>query len=291
VCSSDLPGNDLQWPDLVAMIQQVYADDQRVILYPQINYTQGLIDFFASDEWSESRLDDWFSSYKRFLFHNAELAQIMGVDGLIVAEPSAPYLGYMQNSIDTQSVSRSFTSDQWNELISGIRERYSGQLIGVVVLAKDNTYVPGWLNEVDIIYALISSSIDSRESTVSEIRQRFDKILDEQIEPINHDLDKPVSVGISYPSSDQSIFGLTLSKAYQVSSPEEAIGKSIDLEIQAKIYSAAIQSSAAHSWVRGFFSRGYLPYVELQDASSSIYNKPAANILWFWYHYLLDKSP
>jgi len=66
---------------------------------------------------------------------------------------------------------------------------------------------------------------------------------------------------------------------------------SINLAGQAKAYSAAIMSVASQSWISGFISRGFNPYVELQDNSATIYRKPASEILWFWFHYLLNKPP
>jgi hypothetical protein len=69
------------------------------------------------------------------------------------------------------------------------------------------------------------------------------------------------------------------------------IGIGSNLQVQSSLYNAVILSAASAGWIDGFFSRSYYPYVSMQDASSSIYKKPAADVLWFWYHFLLNKAP
>jgi hypothetical protein len=43
----------------------------------------------------------------------------------------------------------------------------------------------------------------------------------------------------------------------------------------------------ARSWVSGFVSRGFFSPVVLLDKSASIYGKPAADLLWYWFPRLL----
>lgn len=286
-----LPGKDLQWSELMTMINHVTMSGQKTILYPQLNYTQGAVNFFSADDWSDEFKDAWFEQYQRFLAHNADLAQIMDVEGMVLAEPSTPYLEYAQKSIDTNAVQRGFRSDQWSAIISDLRQRFDGKLIGVVTFGNATIYVPSWLDQVDMIYVLFSPAFEFDDGSVNEIRQHFDSILDESVQLIYLETGKPILVGISYPSSIQARFGLPTSNEFQLVAPEDSQKDEPDLELQAKIYSAAIQSSAARDWISGFISRGYFPYVELQDTSSSIYRKPASDILWFWYHYLLNKAP
>lgn len=285
------PDVDLQWQDLMTMINHVTMSEQKTLLFPTINYAQGAYNYYSSDMWSQELKDTWFDEYQRFLYHYADLAQIMEIDGLVIGEPSTPYLKYQQDSIDTTSLSRAFSSEQWDTLINGLRDRYSGPLIGVMNVGNDTSFSPTWLEQVDMIYVLLSPEIESQHDSVVEIKSVFDSILNQQVKPISDKTGKPVIVGISYPSSEQAKFGLPVSKESQIVTPKEVIGAENDLELQAKIYSAAVLSCATTEWVQGFISRGFFPYLELQDASSSIYRKPASEILWFWFHYLLNKAP
>lgn len=284
------PGHDLLWQETMTLVNHVTMSGQKAILYPRINYTQGAVNYYASDQWSEEWKAEWFEEYKRFLFNFADLAQILGIEGIIIEEPAVPYLEYAQKSIDREATPRFFSDNQWNELISGIRSRYSGKLIGVMTKPAYNMHAPLWLDQVDIVYVLLSPALEIKEGSVEEIRDLFDL----EIEYVNAQIgqyEKPVLIGISYPASDRAIFGLPSSNEHQIVSPLDAVNIDPEFDLQAKIYSAAIQSSAGRDWIIGFISRGYFPYIELQDASSSIYRKPAGDILWFWYHYLLNKAP
>jgi hypothetical protein len=215
----------------------------------------------------------------------------MAVEALVISEPSAPYLDVEQHSVDMNRVLRALSDEQWNATITGLRQRFDGKLIGVVTISALNSYIPTWLDQVDMVYVLFSPSLEINQGSVVEIRRYFDSVLDSRVKPIVSESGKPVLIGISYPSSEQAKFGITASNAYQIIAPGSGNQRAIDLEIQAKIYSAVLQSCAARDWVNGFFSRGFFPYLELQDASSSIYRKPSSEILWFWYHFLLNKAP
>lgn len=288
-------GKDLLWHELMTMINHVTISGQKTILYPKINYTQGAANYYSSDQWSEEFKSSWYEQYQRFLYHHADMAQIMELEGLVIAEPSVPYLEYAQHSIDTSAIQRELSQEQWSTIISGLRHRFDGKLIGVVVIGSNTSYVPAWLDQVDMVYVLFSPALDLNEASVNEIRQFFDSMMDTRVKPLVAESGQPVLIGISYPSSDQAQFGMPTSNTFQLITPGSTNQTTIDLEsdlkLQAKIYSAVIQSCAARDWIHGFFSRGYYPYVELQDASSSIYRKPASEILWFWYHYLLNKAP
>jgi hypothetical protein len=125
---------------------------------------------------------------------------------------------------------------------------------------------------------------------VTQLRSQFDALLTEKVKPIADQYGKPILLGISYPSNMLASDGYTLSSQNRITLPTDVSGVDKNLQVQSRIYNAAILSASSVDWIKGFFSRGYYPYVTLQDASSSIYKKPASDILWFWYHFLLNKS-
>jgi hypothetical protein len=57
----------------------------------------------------------------------------------------------------------------------------------------------------------------------------------------------------------------------------------LDLKAQADIYNAVLVAINQRNWVNGIVSRGYYPPTSLQDKSSSIHGKPAADVLWSWF--------
>jgi len=64
----------------------------------------------------------------------------------------------------------------------------------------------------------------------------------------------------------------------------------IDLSVQSQIYNAAVIIAAKEPWITGFISRNYQPIVAVQDTSCSINGKPSVDVLWFWYHFILNVS-
>jgi hypothetical protein len=68
-------------------------------------------------------------------------------------------------------------------------------------------------------------------------------------------------------------------------------GLPVDMSVQAQIYNAAIVTSFSRPWIAGFVSRGYYPYLKIQDATASINGKPSSDVLWFWYHLIQNITP
>jgi hypothetical protein len=65
----------------------------------------------------------------------------------------------------------------------------------------------------------------------------------------------------------------------------------IDLSTQMKIYNAAIIAAEKDSRISGFISRGNQTVAAVVDSSPSVLSKPSSDVLWFWYHFILNKSP
>lgn len=258
------PQNDLLWTELTNLNSHVVMNGQKTILYPNINYAQ-----FEDSRGFSTAGDEWelnfAEQYERFIYHFADLAQMLSIEGLIIgALPSLP-------DGDSEFARLQMESVQWEGLISGVRQRYSGRLIAAIYLESDELEFPDWLNQVDILYVIYSPALLNDDLTITEIRQQFDAVLTDQVQPLYSRFGKPVILGFGYDSTNPD--------------------GSVDLAGQAKAYSAAILSVASQDWMSGFISRGYIPYVELQDTSATIYRKPASEILWFWFHYLLNKPP
>jgi len=183
--------------------------------------------------------------------------------------------------------------EQWSQLVSDIRARYTGPIIGVISLPDQNngTY-PEWLKNVDAIYVLFSPSLSaSGDQSVQSMVSVFDSALDTYIQPLSAQFGKPIVIGIDYPSNPNALNGCTAVNGSCLSNENvDYSGQSVDLDLQARIYNAAVISCARRTWVNGFVSRGYDPLVVLKDQSSSVYGKPASDVLWFWFHYILNIS-
>lgn len=287
-----VPGVDFMWNELQEMNNHILMNQQTTILYPNINYTQSNEEFWDASVKNSAWWNAWYENYQRFILSNADLASILGIHSMIIGDPSV--IPSMDGGILPNGEISDAPSDadvRWKQLVSDIRARYAGNLIGVAVIDSDQEFIPEWLDSVDAIYVIFSPAlVDIESSDVSQLRSQFDALLNEKVKPIAEKYGKPIFLGISYPSSLLASDGYTLSSQNRITQPEDVSGMDKDLQVQAHIYNAAILSASSVGWIHGFFSRGYYPYISLQDASSSIYKKPASDILWFWYHFLLNKS-
>ena len=100
--------------DLIHAIEEAHALGLQVMLKPHV-------DLFADpDHWrgqigrefaSEADWEAWFSSYRDFIFHYAELAEAHGVD---------------QFCAGTELVGTTHREEDWRRVLEGVRARFSG---------------------------------------------------------------------------------------------------------------------------------------------------------------------
>ncbi len=287
------PGSDLLWNDQQNLINHVVLNQQKAILFPVLNYTQSESTFWNQSSKDVAWWNSWYEKYQRFIVNNADLASIMKIPSIILGDPSViPSMGGGILPDGSTSNAPSDADVRWRQLITDVRARYSGNIVGVAVVDSNQVFAPAWLDSVDTIYVLFSPTLSAAEnSSVADIRAQVDQILQEKVHPIAEKYQKPIILGISTPSNVHALEGYTAANPYRISSPKDVIGVETNAELQARVYNAVILSAASTDWINGFFSRGYYPYISLQDASSSIYKKPATDVLWFWFHFLLNKAP
>jgi len=120
--------------------------------------------------------------------------------------------------------------------------------------------------------------------------------LDNEVAPLASLLNKPLILAVNYPSASGAANGCVPDGAGKcldwnaLNRPNADINAaSLNLQTQADIYEAVLTAINSRSWVSGIISRGYYMPVALQDKSSSIHSKPAADILWYWFPRLLGK--
>jgi len=286
------PGTDLLWSEILAYDKAVTHSGQKTIIYPLVNYAQSQDIFWKEGDHSTDWWLTWFDGYERFVLNNADIAQMLDLEAFIIGDPSLSPSMYNASSSDGDAtrIPEEF-SNRWSELINKVRLHYSGKLLGVAVVNSQTTWAPEWLNQVDMLFVLLIPEIETPDANISDIKREIDDLLVNQVQPIADQFSKPVMIGLAYPSGDVSALNDAFSSPDYVVSPAEAVDYPTDFETQAKVYSAAIVSAASNNWISGFISRGYYPYLDLQDASSTVYRKPVADIIWFWYHYLLNKTP
>ena len=152
-----------------------------------------------------------------------------------------------------------------------------------------------FLRDVDGIYLLWSTPIStSPTATKTDYANETGRLLDNEVAPLVSMLGKPVILAVSYPSAAGAPSGC-VSNGAGICLDFNALARpnadltvvSLNLQTQADIYEAMLSAVNARPWISGFVSRGYYMPVTLQDKSTSIHGKPAADVLWYWYPRLL----
>lgn len=269
---SSLPGENINFTDYALQFGQIRSKGAQVAVFPQMKFEGSSTNFWkaASKEgWNQS----WFDRYERFILNSADWATQSGADALILGDPSINF--------------GEKTNEKWQTLVSQARSRFSGKIIGVFVYPLDDQ-TPAWLNSVDEIYILYSPTLSQDSATTTQTLIEFmQQDLTNNLYSKLKDLNKPVIIGINYPSAQNAFAGCKDDSGSCLNSWGSG---NTDIFVQLKIYNAAIIASSKQGWINGFISRNFNPEAALSDNSSSINGKPAMDILWFWYHTILNKT-
>jgi hypothetical protein len=275
---------DLDWVELQRMTNYLTSQNLIPAYFPQVNFSEYFENFWESGRKDTGWWITLYERYERFILDNVDLAVLMNVNAIIIGDPTmSPSMqnGMLSNS--DSSMSPEDADARWSQLIQDIRARYTGKIIGVLAVPSNNI-MPSWLSEVDMIYVLFSPGISNPNDILTDINQS----LESNVAPIYEVYKKPILIGINYPSSSLANDGcVDTNGSCMTGSPKQG---EIDLDSQAKIYNAILVTSFSKPWITGVFSRNYYPYLITQDTTSSVYGKPAMDILWFWYHFILNKT-
>jgi hypothetical protein len=285
-------GTDLLWPDLQTLMMQVTDEQLSPVIFPILSNSATANQFWINGKKDGGWWQTFFDRYHRFMMQNADLAEITNASALVIGDPNmSPAMsnGVLINGEPSNAPVNA--DDQWSQLITDIRGRYTGPIIGVVNLPNQVSTLPSWLKDVDAFYVLFSPSMtNSEDISVTALINSFGTSLDSLVQPLAEKYSKPIIIGINYPSSSIAVDGcMDINAKCLEYTPIMLSGTTVDLDLQAKIYNAALIASANRSWIKGFIARGYNPLVVVKDQSSSVYGKPASDVLWFWYHFILNK--
>ena len=287
------PGRDPLWPDMLQMASTFQNQDLNVAIFPQSRFDPDIsswANFKRSDGWWNS----WFARYRTFLLNFADLATATRAKALVIGEEGM--LPALPNGILPDNSPSGVPGDadvRWNKMIKEIRQRFQGTLILAIYYPNELKNLPKFIGGVDQVYILVSAPLNKNKTTQASMTTEFLKILDKGIKPLRDSTKKPVLIGIDYPSIAEAATGcVNVNDKCQgfviLDQPSQnQDGGSLDLKAQADIYNAVLVAINQRNWVNGFVSRGYYPPASLQDKSSSIHGKPAADVLWYWFPKLL----
>lgn len=282
-------GQDLQWSDWLEVSQSAKQHNLNIGIYPKVDFGMTADEFFMAAKKDTGWWQSWFDRYHRFMIHNADLANVIGASAVFVGSPELfPAMTGGKLKDGSAAGAPSDADDQWRQLIQDIRSRFSGAVIGVVAQPSSSDSLPSWLDSVDAVYVQLSPVIPTESSTeIAGLYAWFTQYLDETLKPSQEGLNKPFILGLNVASQSKGYEGcVDINGSCDEYFTTLGFDENVDLNLQAKIYNAAIMTSASREWIKGFISREYQPVTSLQDASSSVRGKPAADVLWYWYRFI-----
>ncbi|HJS17289.1 MAG TPA: carboxypeptidase regulatory-like domain-containing protein [Anaerolineales bacterium] len=294
---SSLPGRDAFWSDTVTMVSQARAINLNVALFPQPRFATTADDFWASAPRDAGWWDNWFNHYRAFAVHYADLANLNGAQAVILggdwigpALPSGTLANGSPSGVPADAEAR------WKNVIAEVRQHFRGQVLFALPYTTTDIVAPiNVLRDVDAVYLLWFAKLsDSSTPNEAELLDEAGRLLDENVAPIQLQVNKPFIIALSYPSSTDSATGCIPDGSggcydwTALNRPRDDLTTvNLDIQQQVDIYEALFNAVNARSWVSGFVSRGYFAPVALQDKAASVHGKPAADLLWYWYPRLL----
>ncbi len=272
-----------------------YAQDAglTLALYPQPTFS----DLTKSEYWANSPLTynwwlEWFSLYERFILNYADFAQnnnieifIFGGDSILPALPN----GRLING-SPANTPYDFP-EKWISLVEKVRSKFSGQIIFSLpsYLAEEIDYE--FLVKVDAIMVENATALTSSTSpSIADLKNRYTQILDQSILQLYNRFQKPIIIGIKYPSIDGSASDCINYNNPCLELVESKLSGSlaIDLNEQADIYTAILDTIIDREWITGVVSQGYYPAVIVKDASISVRGKSAMDVLSYYYNEVIN---
>jgi hypothetical protein len=283
---SPVPGVDPLWADTFDTVNRALASNLNVALFPAVNLPADPSSWWSSTPRDPAWWNSWFDRYEAFADYNADLAGKTGAQALILGgDWVAPALPGGQINGSSSGVPADALS-RWQAIILNVRSHFSGKVYWAVSYPGNLQLVPDFAGTLDGIYLLWYAPLAA--SGVDQLQAAAGSMLDEDIQPLQALLEKPVILAAAYPSADNAASAsLPIASLFQ---PGGSQGP-VNLQVQADIYQALLMAVNERPWISGFVSRGYFPPAVVQDASASIHGKPASDVLWYWYPRLLGITP
>ncbi len=291
------PGQDPLWIDSAIMISQARALGLNVSLFPTPHFPASAADFWLGAPRDAQWWQTWFARYRAFAVNYADLAAQSGAQTLILGGPwVTPALPNGKLSDNSPSNVPADAEAQWKSIIAETRQHFKGQVLWALPYTKASLETPlTFLQDVDGIYLLWSAALSTNPSaTKTDYANEAGRLLDNEVSPLVALLKKPLILAVEYPSAAGAAgecladgLGGCLDWAALSRPNADLSAVSLSLQTQADIYEAILTALNTRSWINGFVSRGYYLPAALQDKSTSIHNKPVADILWYWYPRLL----
>ncbi len=290
-------GQDLPWGEALQLGEQASLEGLQTAIYPGARFGT------ESGQWWQTAQRDfawwisWFDRYQTFALHYADLARrsgskvlILGGTWLAPALPGGTLADGSPSGVPADAEAR------WRSLIAAARERFpEGKIFWALSYPQEVKTPPPFADAVDGLYILWSVPLPVSAEAL-EMKTKAGQLLDEDLATMQQTLNKPLWLGLSYPSAKggaagcvQTASGDCLSSEYLALLREDVPEIAVDFEEQTRAYRAVFAAVEERPWIGGVISQGFLPSLALQDKSDSVRGKSAGGILWFWFPLWLGK--
>lgn len=250
-----------------------------------------------SEMWWETATRDplwwqlWFEEYHQFALSAAEISADLGIDVLILggdwASPALPS-GLLLNG--EASGSPSDADNKWRSIIQAVREIYPGRVAFELGVVEEVPAIPDFLDEVDLI--LVDWRLPVSQTAADDVQlmaQNFIPYLD-LLESRTKRFNRPLWISVEYasvtggasscpPAPDGSCRPISEFDAGREIDPD----LNTSFEEQTNAINAVFLATHDRPNIEGLFVGGFNPSAMLWDKSSSIFGKPAEEVLEYWY--------
>jgi hypothetical protein len=271
-------GQSMLMMDLADLVQLAKESGFTVGVYPRLDFSMESAAWWQNSHRDALWWQQWYQEYERFVVSYTQFAANNEVDQLILggADVSASLPGGVETTIDNKGTPKN--ADQlWVALLQKVKQYYPGQLIWALPVGESELSIYTFYDQINGFYlqfqppAGIYAGYDQQtvDSTLNNIAANFQRSLD----------DKQFFAGLNAPAftSDKSNCPSTDCLISPRTSAYAAYP--VDLDAQLAFYRAYLSALSQRGWLLGISSRGFFPVVKLYDFSSSIYGKPAMQLL------------
>jgi len=274
--------------ELLGLMELARGAGLAVSLRPTLIYpTDDAAGWWAAAPQGEEWWNAWFSAYRSFALRFADLARQGGAGRLVLGGPeAAPFLpGGLK--ADGQPAAPDDAEGRWLGLIAEIRARYSGRLAIELEVGRDLQVSPPFLGEFDELMLYWHAPLGERpDLSLTDMRGQAAQLLDLLLDlPELSSL--PILLSVGYPSLDGGAGPCAAPVGSECQGPSTRAAQGlvlpVDLQEQAWAVNAMLLEAYARPQLQGFYARGYDPLVALQDDGISVFGKPAAEVLWYWF--------
>ncbi len=286
---SPQPGRDPLFTDSSHLVAGARALNLNAAIFPSPNLPADQDAWWRSVPHDSDWWESWFDRYEAFALNHADLATASGAQALILGGewvlPALPggLIDGGSSGVPADAEAR------WRGVLDLVRAHFGGSILWAVAYPDDLASLPAFARDLDGIYLLWYAPLSgSSNPTVEELRSTAAAMLDNEIQPFQASLGKPVIIAAAYPSTDGAAMDWIPSRG--VLQPGITLN-AVNMQAQADIYQALLIAVNERPWLGGFVSRGYYPPAVLHDSSASVHGKPAADLLWYWFPRFFGLTP